>query len=177
MTEVKNDIPKELEILNPEWQKRPIILGTTVMDLYPLTEGQAEKLSRTIGEIVYDLYTTDCVGPACGRVYKDAVDAILGKHRIRGILCELLNLTAGEVQRGTIAQLRHIAGILFIQNFDEELTLPEGSAKNFERLLEWMGLAVEKREPQSQSEKSTKPSPTNMDTPENISKDDGKMED
>ena len=201
MTEVKNDIPKELEILNPEWQKRPIMLGTKVMDLYPLTEGQAEKLSRTIGEIVYDLYTTDCVCPKCGRVYKDAegvqlvcvnkkcneakleglqkdaVDAILGKHRIRGILCELLTLTAGEVQRGTIAQLRHIAGILFIQNFDEELTLPEGSAKNFERLLEWMGLAVEKREPQFQLEKSTKPSPTNMDTPENISKDDGKMED
>lgn len=199
MVEVKNDIPKELEVLNPEWQKKPIILGTKVMDLYPLTEGQAEKLSRTIGEIVYDLYNTDCVCPLCGKVYKDAegkqmvcggkkckgveleglqknaIDAILGKHRIRSILCELLNLTDNEVKRGTIAQLRHIAGVLFIQNFDDELTLPEGSAKNFERLLEWMGLTVEKREPQFQLEKSTKPSPMNMDTQENISKDDGRQ--
>ena len=201
MAEVTQDIPKELEILNPEWQKRPIMLGTKIMDLYPLTEGQAEKLSRIIGDIVYDLYTTDCICPKCGRVYKDAedtqlvcvdrkcngeklermqkdaIEAILSKHRVRSILCELLALTDNEVKRATIAQLRHIAGILFIQNFDDELTLPEGSAKNFGRLLDWMGMAVEKREPQFQSEKSTKPSPTNMDTPVNISKENGKMED
>lgn len=194
-------IPKELEILNPEWQKKPIMLGRKVMDLYPLTEGQAEKLSRTIGDIIYDLYNTDCVCPKCGRVYKDAegkqlvcggkkcngaeleglqkdaIDAVLGKHRIRNILCEVLNLTDSEIKRGTIPQLRHIAGILFIQNFDDELTLPKGSAKNFERLLDWMGLTVEKRGPQSQSEKFTKPLPMSMDTPENTSKESGKTGD
>lgn len=197
--EAKSDIPKELEILNPEWQKKPIMLGTKVMDLYPLTEGQAEKLSRTIGEIVYDLYNTDCVCPVCKKVYKDAegkqmvcsnrkcneaeleslqkdaIEAILGKHRIRSILCELLGLTESEIKRGTIAQLRHIAGTLYIQNFDDELTLPEDSAKNFERLLSWMGLVVERREPQFQSEKSMKPLPTNMDSQESISTEDGKM--
>lgn len=196
--EAKNDIPKELEILNPEWQKKPIMLGRKVMDLYPLTEGQAEKLSRTIGDIVYDLYNTDCICPICKKVYKDAegkqmvcidnkckgmeleslqkdaIDAILGKHRIRSILSEVLGLTEVEIKRGTIAQLRHIAGTLFIQNFDDALTLPEGSAKNFQRLLEWMGIATEKREPQFQLEKSMKPLPTNMDTPESISKEDGK---
>ncbi len=196
--EVKNDIPKELEILNPEWQKKPIMLGTKVMDLYPLTEGQAEKLSRTIGDIVYDLYNTDCICPLCKKVYKDAegrqmvctnkkcneaeleslqkdaIDAILGKHRIRSILSEVLGLTEVEIKRGTIPQLRHIAGTLFIQNFDDELTLPEGSAKNFQRLLEWMGIATEKRAPQFPLEKSTKPLPTNMDTHESISTEDGK---
>ena len=196
--EEKRIIPKELEILNPEWQKKPIMLGTKVMDLYPLTEGKAEKLSRTIGDIVYDLYNTDCICPLCKKVYKDAegrqmvctnkkcggegleslqknaIDAILGKHRIRNILSEVLGLTEVEVKRGTIAQLRHIAGILYTQNFDEELTLPEGSAKNFQRLLEWMGVAVENRELQSPSEKSTKPLPMSTDTPANISTEDGK---
>lgn len=200
MEEIKIDIPKELEILNPEWQKKPIMLGTKVMYLYPLTEGQAEKLSRTIGDIVYDLYNTDSVCPQCGRVYKDAegeqmvcvnkkcngvpldslqkdaIDAILGKHRIRSILCEILELTENEIKRATIPQLRHIAGILYTQNFDDELTLPEGSAKNFKRLLNWMGMGVEKREPQLPSEKFTKPSPTNMDTPESTSKEDGTTE-
>lgn len=197
MEEVTNMIPKELEILNPEWQKKPIMLGKKVLDLYPLTEGQAEKLSRTIGDILYDLYNTDYICPVCRKVYKDAVgnhsicinkkcegavleslqkdviEALLGKHRIRHILCEILGLTEAEVRRATIPQLRYIAGILFIQNFDDMLTLPEGSAKNFQRLLEWMGMGVAKREPQFQSEKSTKPLPTNMDTPVNISKESG----
>jgi hypothetical protein len=195
--ETTNVIPKELEILNPEWQKKPIMLGKKVLDLYPLTEGQAEKLSRTIGDILYDLYNTDYICPVCNRVYKDAggsqsvcsnkkcegalleslqknaIDAILGKHRIRSILCEILGITEAEVRRGTIPQLRYIAGILFVQNFDDALTLPEGSAKNFQRLLVWMGMAVEKREPQFQSEKSTKPLPTSMATPVNISKENG----
>lgn len=190
------EIPKELEILNPEWQKKPILIGRKAYILYPLTEGQAEKLSKVLSDVLYEVYTMDCKCPKCGRVYKNAlgdmeicpgkkcgeerleelqkpaVEAILKKGRIRVLLAELLDIPEVEVRRATIPQLRYIAGIIFIQNFDEESTLPEGAEKNFERLLEWLGLGTTPREPVL--EKSTKPSPVSTDSPGSTSKENGK---
>ena len=192
------EIPKELEILNPEWQKKPILIGIKAYMLYPLTEVQAEKLSKVLGDILYEVYTTDCQCPKCGRVYTDAlgkievcpqekckgerleelqvraVEAVLKRGRIRSLLGELLSIPEVEVRRATIPPLRYIAGIIFIQNFDEESTLPEGAEKNFERLLEWMGLGTMPREPVS--EKSMKLSPASTDSQENISRENGRTE-
>ena len=192
------EIPKELEVLNPEWQKKPILIGRKVYTLYPLTEGQAEKLSKVLGDVLYEIYNTDRKCPKCGRVYKDAlgnievcsakkceeeplvemqvpaVDAILKKGRIRVLLGELLGIPESDVRRATVPQLRYIAGLIFIQNFDEESTLPPGAEKNFERLLDWLGLGAAPREPAS--EKSMKPSPTSMDLPESTSRGNGKTE-
>jgi hypothetical protein len=190
-------IPKELEILNPEWQVEPILIGTKLYQLYPLTEGQAEKLSKIISELVYDIYTTDAVCPKCRAFYHDAVgneqiictkckditldtlqksaiDAVLGKGRIKKVLAELLGIKEIDVSRATVAQLRYIAGLLYLQNFNPETTLPEGSEKNFQELLGWMGVEMEPR--QSALEPSTSISPESTDSPENTSKENGKTE-
>ena len=191
------DIPKELEILNPEWQAKPILIGTKVYTLYPLTEGQAEKLSKTISEIIYDVYTADMKCPKCNTVYKDAsgkqtlcpvckdvqlvelqqeaITAIIGSGRLKKIIAELFGIQEADVRRATIPQLKYIAGLLFRQNFSAECS-PEGSEKNFQGLLNWMGLGTETREsaPLAQSMNT---SPGSMDSPENISKVNGKTED
>lgn len=193
------DIPKELEILNPEWQAKPILIGRKVHTLYPLTEGQAEKLSKTISKIIYDIYTTDMKCPKCGTIYRDvlgrqelcsrkkcdgeplielqqeAIAAILGKGRLKSILAELFNIPEVDIARATIPQLKYIAGLLYKQNFSEE-SLPEGSEKNFQGLLNWMGIGTENRE-SVPLEPSTNISPESTDTPENISKENGKTED
>jgi len=193
------DIPKELEILNPEWQARPILIGSKVHTLYPLTEGQAEKLSKTISKILYALYTTDMKCPVCGKVYKealgeqvvcinescknavlealqqDALPAILGSGRLRVMLSELFKIPEVDVKRATIQQLRYIASLIFVQNFSYD-TAPEGTEKNFKGLMEWMEIRTESREP-VQLEPSMSTSPKNMGTPENISKEIGKTED
>lgn len=191
------DIPKELEILNPEWQAKKILIGTKVHTLYPLTEGQAEKLSKTINEIIYDIYTTDMKCPKCGTIYpdasgkqtlcaqckdivlvemqQDAIPAIIGSGRLRKILSELFGIPESDIRRATVAQLKYIAGLIYKQNFSDECT-PEGSEKNFQGLRNWMGLGTEIREsvPLVQS---TSISQQNTDIPENISKENGKTED
>lgn len=193
------DIPKELEILNPEWQAKPILIGRKVYTLYPLTEGQAEKLSKTINEIIYNIYTTDMRCPKCGKVYKDslgklfvcakkgceeepleelqmdAIAAILDGGRLKRIIAELFSIPEVEVRRATIPQLRYIAGLLYLQNFSED-SAPKDSEKNFQGLLNWMGIGVEARE-SAPSEQSTNTLQKNMDLPENISKENGKAED
>lgn len=192
------DIPKELEVLNPEWQARPILIGKKVHTLYPLTEGQAEKLSKTISKIIYDIYTMDMQCPKCGTLYRDAmgkqdicirekcnneplielqqeaISAILGKGRLKSILAELFNIPEVDIARSTIPQLKYIAGLLYKQNFSEE-SLPKDSEKNFQGLLLWMGIGTASRD-LAPLEPSTNTSPESTDSPENISKENGKTE-
>lgn len=191
------DIPRELEILNPEWQAKPILIGMKVHTLYPLTEGQAEKLSKTISEIIYDIYTTDMKCPRCNAVYKDAlgnirtckkpkckgvleeqqkevIAAVLGEGRLKKVLAELLGIPEEDITEATVPQLKYIAGLLYTQNFSDD-SVPEGSEKNFQELLTWMGMGTEKRK-SVQLEPSMNTLPVNTDTPENISKENGETE-
>ena len=190
------DIPKELEILNPEWQAKPILIGMKVHTLYPLTEGQAEKLSKTISGIIHDIYTTDMQCPRCNAVYKDAlgnfsmckkpkckglleaqqkevIEAILGGGRLKKVLAELLDIQEEDVAESTIPQLKYIAGLLYAQNFSED-SVPEGSEKNFQELLTWMGMGTEERM-SAPLEQSMNILPENTDLPENILEENGKM--
>ncbi len=198
------DIPEELEVLNPEWQAKPILIGRKVYTLYPLTEGQAEKLSKTINEVIYNIYTTDMQCPKCGKVYRDAlgkffvcskeeckeeplnelqmdaITAILNGGRLKRIIAELFDIPESEVRRSTVPQLRYIAGLLYLQNFSEG-SAPADSEKNFNGLLSWMGIRMEAREStqpiqSAPSAQSTNASPKNTDLPESISKESGKME-
>lgn len=193
------NIPKELEVLNPEWQSKPILIGRKVHTLYPLTEGQAEKLSKTISKIIYDIYNTDMKCPVCHTIYKDvlgkqtvclkseckdapldelqqeALTAILGGGRLRGILAELFDIPEVDVRRATLPQLKYIAGILYTQNFSDS-SAPVGTEKNFQELLNWMGMGTENRE-LVPSEQSMNSLPVNTGSPENISKEDGRTED
>lgn len=192
------DIPKELEILNPEFQAKPILIGKKIHTLYPLSEGQAEKLSKTISKIIYDIYTTDMQCPNCGTVYKDAlgkkevctkpkckeehleelqkevVEAILGGGRIKQVLAELFGIPEVDVARATLPQLKYIAGLIYMQNFSPE-SVPEESEKNFQDLLRWMGLGG-MTETTVPSEPYMNTSQVNTDSQENISKGSGKTE-
>lgn len=192
------DIPKELEVLNPEWLAKPILIGKKVYTLYPLTEGQAEKLSKTTNEIIYNIYTTDMRCPKCGKVYKDAlgklfvcskrnceeepleelqmdaIAAILDGGRLKRIIAELFDIPETEVKRATLPQLKYIAGLLYLQNFSDD-SAPEDSEKNFKGLLNWMGIGMEARE-SVPLEPSTNTSQKNTDLPESISKENGKTE-
>jgi len=190
------EIPEELKILNPEWQAKPILIGTKVHTLYPLTEGQAEKLSKTISEIIYDVYTTDMKCPKCETVYRnalgtqtlcakckdtiltelqqEAITAIVGSGRLKRILSELFGIQEADIRKATIPQMKYIAGLIFKQNFSDESS-PEGSEKNFQGLLNWMGLGTETRESLPLAP-STNTLPKSTDLPENISKESGKME-
>lgn len=192
------DIPEELEVLNPEWQAKPILIGRKVYTLYPLTEGQAEKLSKTIRDIIYCIYTMDVQCPRCGKVYKeasgklfvcskkgceeeplndlqvDATSAILDQGRIKKIIAELFDIPEVEVKRATIPQLKYIAGLLYLQNFSDE-SAPENSEKNFQGLLNWMGIGMEARQ-SVPLEQSMNTSPESTGSPENISKESGTVE-
>lgn len=193
------EIPKELEILNPELQVKPILVGKKVYKLYPLTEGQVEKLSKFISDILYEVYTLDRECPKCHVVHRDAADpekllnkcpicdeslfdlkkpiseVILAEGRIKRILTTVIGIIETDVRNATLPQLKYIAGLLYAQNFDDEKTAPEDSSKNFTGLLDWLGIGAAE-DSASPLEQSMKLSPTNMDLPESTSKENGETE-
>lgn len=206
----KIDIPEELMILNPELQKKPVVIGKEAYMIYPLTEGQAERVSKLISDIITDISTLDMKCPNCEHVFqnilgrqekcnrcksvkgdkggnilismqKTPVEALTHDDRVPKLVEELIGISLTSVKESlTINQGKHIAGVLYVQNFMEEDGggLPEESRKNFKALLDWVGLGAQKQEDQEAEEalleKSTNPSPTNMDTQESISKEGGK---
>lgn len=200
----KIDIPKELEILNPESQKRPIVVGRDAYLLYPLTEGQAERVSQLISGIITDIVRQDAECPACHNVYEGALgkkvfcskckgkqrlvslqktpyEALTYEDRIPKLLEELIGISASTAKESlTIPQFKHIAAVLYGQNFKDDGAIPEESRKNFQSLLEWLGLGADSSPTQNQlqsaSEKFTKASPTSTDSPESTSGENGESE-
>lgn len=213
----KIEIPDELKILNPELQKKPVVIGVEAYMVYPLTEGQAERVSQLISDIISDISTMDMKCPSCNHVFSNAlgrqetcnkckggngskkgkggghrlvsmqrtpVESLTHEDRIPRLIEELVGIPKEGVKETlTINQFKHIAGVLYEQNFNEEGSgLPEESRKNFEALLGWIGLKAPKTQeaiPVKDSNivdlaKSMKPLPTSTDSQENISKDDGK---
>lgn len=203
----KIDIPEELKILNPETQKKPIVIGSEAYMVYPLTEGQAERVSELISNIITDITTLDVKCPNCDHVYpgmlgkqdtctkckkkgkgkhalksmqKPPVVALTFEDRIPKLIEGLIGIPLDSVKEDlTINQFKHIAGVLYEQNFKEEGGgLPRDSAKNFNALLDWIGLGAQKneelvKEALKDLEKSTSHSQASTDSPENTSKEDG----
>lgn len=223
----KIDIPEELKILDPESQKQPIVVGKEGYMIYPLTEGQAEHVSKIISDVITDITTMDLVCPNCDFVYKNQlgkqetcnrcnsgagkrkkghkhalvslqkppVEALVCEDRLPKLIEEILGIPSDEVKSNlTVNQFKHIAGILYVQNFKEEGGgLPDDSRKNFKALLDWTGLGAPepvtplppppqqqkdqtKKTDTADSEKSTKPSPTSTDLQESMSEEDGKID-
>lgn len=212
----KIEIPDELKILNPELQKKPVVIGVEAYMVYPLTEGQAERVSQLISDIISDISTMDMKCPNCKHIFSNAlgqqetcnkckggnvgkkgkaghrlvsmqrtpVESLTHEDRIPKLIEELVGIPKeGVKEKLTINQFKHIAGVLYEQNFNEEGSgLPEESRKNFKALLNWIGLGAQKiQEPTTPADssivdlaKSTKPSPTSTDSQENISKEGGK---
>jgi len=207
MNAEKIDIPEELEVLNPELQKKAVLVGPDAYLIYPLTEGQTERVSKLISDIMTDITTTDMQCPTCKTIYpnelgkqercakcpkkpmlaslqRPPVEALTFQDRVPRLVEEIVGIPVSKVKESlTIPQLKHLAGVLYTQNFKEEGVVPEDSRKNFQALLDWVGLGAEKEmlemvppENMVGSEKFTKPSPTNMDSQENTSKESGERE-
>jgi len=202
----KIDIPDELRILNPELQKKPVVIGTEAYMIYPLTEGQAERVSKLLSDVIIDITTLDMICPNCKYVFhnmlgrqetcnrckvkgkgghqlksmqKPPVEALTHEDRVPKLIEELVGIKVTDVKSSlTINQGKHIAGVLYVQNFMEEDGggLPEESKKNFKALMNWISPPEEKENTVALSEKSTKPLPMNTDSQENISKEDGSQE-
>ena len=213
----KIEIPDELKILNPESQKKPVVIGVEAYMVYPLTEGQAERVSQLISDIISDISTMDMKCPNCNHIFSNAlgqqetcnkcrgngsggkkgkaghrlvsmqrtpVESLTHEDRIPRLIEELVGIPKEGVKETlTINQFKHIAGVLYEQNFNEKGSgLPEESRKNFKALLSWIGLGAQKiQEPTTLADsnivdlaKSMKPLHTNTDSQENISKEDGK---
>lgn len=211
MNAEKIDIPNELRILNPEFQKKPVLVGKDAYMIYPLTEGQAERVSQLISDIIIDITTLDMKCPNCDHIFpnklgrqetcnkcsnkkgkgghqlvsmqKTPVEALTQEDRIPKLVEELVGIPEIEVKDNlTINQFKHLAGVLYEQNFKEEgegAGLPDDSRKNFQALLDWVGLGApqkpmkEKKEDTVALEKSTKPLPTSMGLQENMFKENG----
>lgn len=211
----KIEIPDELKILNPESQKEPVVIGVEAYMVYPLTEGQAERVSQLISDIISDISTMDMKCPNCNHIFSNAlgqqetcnkckggaggkkgkaghrlvsmqrtpVESLTHEDRIPRLIEELVGIPKEGVKETlTINQFKHIAGVLYEQNFNEEGSgLPEESRKNFKALLTWIGLGAQKTQEAIPADsnmvdfaKPTKPLPTSTDSQENISKEDGK---
>lgn len=207
------EIPDELKTLNPELQKKPVVIGTDAYMIYPLTEGQAERVSQLISAIISDISTMDMKCPNCDHIFSNAlgqqetcnkckgnggkkgkghrlvsmqrtpVESLTHEDRIPRLIEELVGIPKEGVKETlTINQFKHIAGVLYEQNFNEEGTgLPEESRKNFKALLGWIGLGAQKiQEPMPEDSnivdlaKSMKPLPMSTDSPESTSEDGGK---
>ncbi len=208
MTAEKIDIPDELMILNPEFQKKPVVIGKEAYMVYPLTEGQTERVSRLIADLMSDITSMDMQCPKCKNIFpnmlgeqetcgvckgeprlismqKSPIEALTCEERVPKLIQEVVGIPAKVVKESlTIPQAKHVAAVLFEQNFKDESNIPEESGKNFQALLDWMGLGaeakagnkaeIEKTNTGEELEKSMKPLPMNTDSPESTSKEDGK---
>jgi len=201
----KVEIPDELKVLCPELQKQVIVIGSDGYMLYPLTEGQAERLSGLITDIMTDIMTTDLKCPKCGEVYpgslgkkefcnkckgkirlesaqKSPIEALTYQDRIPIMIEEMVGVPATDVKNSlTIPQFKHIAGVLYGQNFKDDGVVPDESKKNFKEMMKWIGMGP-KNEMEKvvkadilESEKSTNHSHMSMDSQENTSKENGKQ--
>ena len=200
------EIPEELMILNPEMQKKAVVIGKKAYWLYPLTEGVCEKFALEVGQILGPIFTLDCSCDKCHKVHsgvlgkkiecdcggsltslqKSPMTVLLEEGRIAKLAGEILNIPPQIIRKeATLAQIRHLAAVLWKQNFDERSTVPEESIKNFQSFLEWMGVSqnlqeapkMEGKEEELVLEDSMRNLQQSMDGQESISKEDGEKED
>lgn len=193
-------IPDELKILNPEFQRQVVVVGTEGYWLYPLPEYMAELVSSVLADVLRDIYTADMKCPLCGAAYKNALGrskncssdgcgeilvscqispmaALMKENRATNMIAKILELSDEEIRKMTFPQIQHFAGVLWKQNFDDSVTLPKESKQNFLEVLKWIGLGPVLGQSQElpQSEKSTSPSLPNTDIQGSISEDAGKV--
>ena len=194
------EIPEELTILNPETQRKMVVIGKKAYWLYPLTEGVCEKFALEVGEILKPIFTLDCKCDKCGKrhtgvlgkktecdcggnltsLQKSPMNVLLEKGRVAKLTGEILGIPSETIRKNaTIAQIKHLAAVLWRQNFDDEAIVPEESSKNFQRFLEWMGLSQNQEASEKKdlvSEEFTSNLPLNMDGQGSTFREDGKKE-
>jgi len=171
-------VPDELKILLPELNKGVIVVGSKAYEIYPLYEGQLEKISSEIAEVMSRINSPDGQCPKCGKVVKSALprrifkcpddgedlvtmnespmEAILKSSKIPEWVEMVTGVPKQEVAANmTFAQLKHFAGLFWKLNFSDD-GMPKESLENFRRLLGMMG-GTEEVKKESPAEKQEVP--------------------
>jgi len=174
-------IPEELKVLLPEDNKGVVVVGDKAYEIYPLVEGQLERVSKDIAMYFETVFSMDAKCSKCNKVVKDAVkkeidtcpackeslveirkspiEAILGGGKVPEWIEMICNVQKVEVQANmTLKQMKHFAGIFYSQNFSDE-GLPEESKANFKKLLGMIGMGKE-APAENKEETKTKTTPT-----------------
>lgn len=127
-------VPSDLEFLLPEKVCKPVIIGDQCYDIYPLTEGEFEKLSIEVSKLFDSVYVKGDVSP---------IDYLVQKDVLANFLCEALKPLSMDDIKGklTAKQMVYIAATLWQMNFDNS-EFAEDTRENFKKVLGWVGLGA-----------------------------------
>lgn len=178
-------VPEELKILLPELNKATIVVGSKAYEMFPLVEGQLERIIVEIGAIMEKINSPDGQCSKCGKVVKNArplkiytcpddnapmlsvvaspMEALVGSSKVPEWVAMITTLPSEEVKANmTLSQIKHFAGVFWKQNFTDD-GLPPESLENFRSLLRKFGPEkapeVKKEETPSAETKSGELSP------------------
>jgi hypothetical protein len=128
------NVPTELEFLLPEKVCKPIIIGDVAYDLYPLTEGEFEKLSIEVSKLFDTVFFKGTVAP---------LDYLVQKDVMANFLAEALKpLSVEDIKaKLTAKQIMYIASVLWAMNFETN-DFTEEVRENFKKVLGWVGLGA-----------------------------------
>src|SRR4030065_1486725 len=65
-------IPDELKVLLPETNVAVVVVGSKAYEIFPLFEGQLEKVSKDVAKYFEEVFSPDRKCPTCGKVVKEA---------------------------------------------------------------------------------------------------------
>ena len=176
------DVPKELEVLLPELNKGVVVIGARAYEVLPVVEGQLELIIGEIAEVLEMLDCPDGKCPKCEKVVKNArprkiftcpddgealftmnvspVEGVIKSSKIPKWVEMITGVPADEAKKSmTFKQIKHFAGLFWMQNFSDE-GMPEESLANFKKLLKMVGPEEKKTSPAAEKEQTIeKPQP------------------
>jgi hypothetical protein len=170
------EVPNELKILLPELNKGVIVVGSKAYEMFPLYEGQLEKITSEFATLMEKVNCPDGQCPKCGKVVKGALPrkifkcpddnedlltmnepamkAIIESSKVPEWVEMITGVPKDEVKASmTLNQIKHFAGLFWKLNFGNE-GMPGESQENFKRLLGMMGAGEEKKTETSPAEKT-----------------------
>jgi hypothetical protein len=163
-------VPDELKILLPDLSKGVILVGSKAYEIFPLNEGQLERITSEIAEVMEKIACPDGKCPKCEKIIKGAlprkifkcpddgedlltmnqspVEAIITSSKVPKWVEMITGIPEEEVKANiTLVQIKHFAALFWKQNFSDD-GMPEESKENFAKLLKIMG-PMEKKEASS----------------------------
>lgn len=174
-TEKAVEVPSELRVLLPEENKMVVLVGDRAYEMFPMTEGTVERVSRDVAEILGKVFNNNARCPKCEKLFSDQlgivaecpdckisvvdcrespIEAVISSGKIPKLVEQIIEVPANVVSKNmTIPQMKHFAGVFWKQNLSDD-GLPEESRKNFQGLLKSFIPGKEKtEEPETKKEK------------------------
>lgn len=131
-----DQVPDDLKVLVAEENGETIIIGDSALLLMPLTVEELEGVTEELAKIADMMFDEEGNSLAMSYVIKK----VLASGAIKKLLGKIIApLPTSIISNVTIPQLRHILGVLWKQNLSGE-SVGEKVRKNFDAMLEWMGL-------------------------------------